>query len=155
MRALLATLVLALSSTANAGESPARGRYSPAERTLTAKEIERYAAPYLPAIKACYLEHARGLRSATGELSLRLVVYRDGGVVELSVEAPGVTGKRLRGLERCVRTQVAGWHFPPRSELTTAILPYYFLKLDLPGTGPQPSCWSPRGCPEPRPLKAR
>jgi hypothetical protein len=26
-------------------------------------------------------------------------------------------------------------------------LPYYFLHLDVPGAGPQPSCWNPRGCP--------
>jgi hypothetical protein len=148
MRTLLVTLLLANASIALA-EEPASSRVKNLqtdERWLTAAEIERYAAPYLPEIKQCYLAHARPARTATGNLALRLVVFRNGTVIESTVDAPGVTGKRLRELDHCVRAKVATWHFPMRKYSTTAILPYYFLKLDLPGTGPQPSCWNPRGC---------
>ncbi|HEY5949603.1 MAG TPA: hypothetical protein VIV40_29110 [Kofleriaceae bacterium] len=105
-------------------------------------------------IKACYFEHGRTSRTATGELALKLVVHRGGHIHDVSVDAPGVTGKQLRKLEACIRLQVIGWQFPVRRDFTTAILPYYFLYLDVPGAGPQYSCWNPRGCPA-KPAKRR
>jgi hypothetical protein len=152
MRGVLATIILASATVASAGETP-RNPLG-VERSLTAPEVARYAAPYLPAIKQCYLEHAKPAKSATGELALHLTVHRDGEILDVTVDAPGVTGKRLRDLNRCLRTQVATWHFPVRRSPTTAIIPYYFLKLDLPGAGPQLSCWNPRGCPD-KPVRSR
>jgi hypothetical protein len=154
MRALpvVAALVFA-TSTALAGQGPPadrdRGRTTDDvdERGLTAEQVERYAASYFPMIKACYLEHGRKAKRATGELALRLVVHRAGHIHDVEVDAPGVTGMHKRKLETCIRLQVVGWRFPVRRDFTTAILPYYFLYLDVPAAGPQYSCWNPRGCP--------
>ena len=120
------------------------------EHTLTADQIEKYATPYYPMIKSCYFEHGLAAKTATGELALKLVVHRDGYIHEVTIDAPGVRGKQLRKLEACIKEQVADWHFPVRRDFTTAILPYYFLYLDIPGAGPQYSCWNPRGCPPKR-----
>jgi hypothetical protein len=147
MRGLTSIILLTTATAAWAGEPTMNRRLLDVDReSLTAAEVERYAAPYRRAIKGCYLEHGQPAKTATGELALRLNVHRDGDVLDVAIDAPGVTGKRLRGLARCVRAQVATWHFPVRRNPTSVILPYYFLELALPGTGPQPSCWNRRGC---------
>lgn len=147
MRALREILILTAATVAWTHDASAdRTRSLGVERSLTAADIEYYAAPYLPAIKACYVEHGRPAPGSTGELALNLAIHRDGGITGVTIEAPGVRGRWLRELTRCVRTQVATWHFPVRRDPTTAILPYYFLHLNIRGAGPQPSCWNPRGC---------
>jgi hypothetical protein len=149
MRALLTTtILLAAAATAHAGESSPRltaDRKEP--RTLSADELGTYAATYYPAVRACYITNGRPPRGATGELSVQLVVHRDGYVRDVAVTAPGVRGRLLRKLQDCIRSEALSWHFPVRRAFTTAILPYYFLALDVPGAGPQYSCWNPRGCP--------
>lgn len=158
---LLLTLVFA-SSTAWAGEPglhpdvPPGVRHAPRgdESTLTlgVEQLQRYSAVYQPQVRACYTQHARGPR-ATGELSLEMIIHRDGTVWRLAVVAPGVTGVAYRRLDACIREQVATWHFPVRRGFTDAILPYLFLRANVPA-GPIPSCWNPKGCkPEPAPQK--
>lgn len=150
MRALLAALIMFAATSSFAGGGPperGRTRDDVDERSLTADQVQRYAASYYPMIKACYFEHGRKSRDATGELALKLIVHRGGHIHDVAIEAPGVTGKHMRKLEACIRLHVLGWHFPVRRDFTTAILPYYFLYLDVPGAGPQYSCWNPRGCP--------
>ena len=156
MRALPTAVTLLVSATAFADDAtePGRTRDDVDQSSLTADQIQHYAASYYPMIRACYFEHGRVARGATGELALRLVVHRGGHIHDVAVDAPGVTGKQLRKLEACIRLQVLGWHFPVRRDFTTAILPYYFLYLDIPGAGPQYSCWNPRGCPA-KPSKRR
>jgi hypothetical protein len=134
MRALL--LVCLIASTASAGN----------DRSLSAELVQHYASPYLPAIKACYLKHGR-MKGATGDLRITMVVNRAGAIHELAIQAPGVTGLHLRRLTACIRTEVDSWQFPPRPDFTTAVLPFYFLALDLSTAGPQYSCWNPQGCP--------
>jgi len=151
MRALpiIATLLATTTAAAQPMRDDQRGRTrdNPDERGLTAEQIQRYARPYYPGIRACYFEFGRRSRTATGELKLQIVVHRSGFIHEFSLDAPGVRGVHFRKLEDCVRLQVIGWHFPVRRDFTTAILPYYFMQLNLPGAGPQYSCWNPRGCP--------
>lgn len=133
MRALLVLCLLA--SSAWAGN----------DRSLSAETVQRYAAPYLPAIRACYLQHGR-MRGATGELRVTVVLNRAGEIHELAVEAPGVTGKHLRNLDACIRGEAEDWHFPVNRVFTTAVLPFMFLALDVPNGGPQRSCWRSQGC---------
>jgi hypothetical protein len=116
-------------------------------RGLSAEQVQRYAAVYYPAIRACYLELGKPSPGATGELAITIVIHRAGHVHDFALDAPGVRGKHLRKLEGCVRMQVIGWHFPVRRDFTTAVLPYRFMHLTPPGAGPQYSCWNPRGCP--------
>jgi hypothetical protein len=152
MRTSLATvLILAATTTAIAdprsGPDRGRTRDDVDERGLTADQIQRYAQVYYPGIRACYAAHGRKARTATGELAIKLIVHRNGNVFDVAIDAPGVRGVYLRRLSDCLRLQVTGWHFPVRRDFTTAILPYYFMQLNLPGTGPQYSCWNPKGCP--------
>ncbi len=155
MREVIAASIVLFATTAWAGQTQqpsyrGRGTEKLDQRTLSAADLERYAAPYLPAVKQCYVEHASRSPSATGQLALELIVHRDGGVVEVEIDAPGVTGQRLRKLSRCIRTHAATWQFPVRRDFTTAVLPYYFLRVAVPGAGPQRSCWTKRGCPSAR-----
>jgi hypothetical protein len=116
-RAIIVTL-LALASTARAGS----------DRTLSAEEIHRVAAPRLAVIKACYVTHRT--RTASGKLAVTLVVHRTGAIHEVAIDAPGVTGVSRRKLDGCIRAEVASWQFPRRPEFTTAVLPFQFLALD-------------------------
>lgn len=145
---LLVLILLAMVTPAWAGEPPPSRRHLDDDYGLTKEQIERYAAPYFPEIRACYATHGRSSRAATGELSVRIVVHRNGSVHEVSIVAPNVVGSNLRELARCVRKTVETWHFPVRRYFTTAVLPYYFLHLALPSAGPYRSCWNPRGCPD-------
>ena len=149
MRVGIRSLCLALGLVLVTGVVSAQPRRidDPDARGLTSEQIQKYAAVYYPEVRACYLQFGKPAPGSTGELALKLVVHRNGYVHEFSLDAPGVRGKHLRKLEGCVRMQVIGWHFPVRRDFTTAILPYYFLYLDVPGAGPQYSCWDPRGCP--------
>ena len=143
MRALaLACVVL----TSAAWSTESRRQQVTEERSLTREEIEHRAAAYLPAIRACYVTKTAGARAATGMLTLRMRVLRNGAVTELAVEAPGVTGARLRALVDCITDEVEGWQFPIRHDDTLAVLPYHFHRVYAPGAGPQYSCWNPRGC---------
>jgi len=114
----IAVVVLALASTAMASN----------DRTLSAEEIQRVAAPRLAVIKACYLTHRT--KASTGKLAVTLVVHRAGTIHEISVDAPGVSGANRRKLDACIRAEVETWQFPKRPEFTTAVLPFQFLALD-------------------------
>lgn len=151
MRTLALVLIsLVMSVPAWAGGTESSRRTDVDERGLTKEQIERYAATYFPDVRACYIAHGRSSRNSTGVLTLRIVVHRSGGIHEFAIDAPGVIGANLRELTRCVRKTVETWRFPVRRDFTTAVLPYYFLHLDLPWAGPQLSCWNPRGCPDKR-----
>jgi hypothetical protein len=150
MRAMLTLSVLLMTAAWTHdpyAPSSGRTRDDVGTRTLSSEQIAHYAGAYLPAIRTCYVDHALGARRATGELSLELVVDRSGRVSQLTTKAPGVTGRRLRALDACIRDQVATWRFPVRRGSTTAVLPYYFLHVRAPNSGPYPSCWNPKGCP--------
>jgi hypothetical protein len=79
-------------------------------------------------------------------MTLTLVIGRAGYVQHVAIAAPGVTGATHHRLLSCVRREARAWHFPVRAGVTTAVLPYAFLRLDVPRAGPMPSCYSARGC---------
>lgn len=106
------------------------------DQTMSAEEVTRYALPYLPRVARCYRTHALPARRATGELSLYLVIARDGRVVHTEITAPGVPLFRALRLERCLRTEIRTWHFPPRTGFTNAVVPYFFLHTRAPASGP-------------------
>jgi hypothetical protein len=157
MRALLPIAFLAAATTTALAQPSDRGRTrdDPDRSTLTAAQIERYARAYYPQIRACYFTHGKPVRTATGELAIKIVVHRSGYIHDVSIDAPGVRGRHFRKLDACIRLETLGWHFPVRRDFTTAILPYYFMDLRLPGTGPQYSCWNKRGCPKQGPKGRR
>jgi hypothetical protein len=119
-------------------------------RTLTSRELDTYFEPYVPAVRACYLKHARGPR-ATGVLRLELIIHRDGSVFRIGLVAPGLSRADLRSLDRCVRQHASDWHFPVRGGFTTAAIPFFFQRTTASNAGPFPGCASARGCPSRRP----
>lgn len=119
--------------------------------TLTAAEVQRYFAPYLPEIRGCYLASARA-KSATGELRLELIVHPNGSVYRFGFVAPGVRPPHLGKLDSCLRALASSWHLVERKGFTTAVVPFFFQRTSAPGAGPIESCWDARGCP---PGKAR
>lgn len=116
------------------------------DRTLSAREVQTYFEPYVPAVRACYLEHAKGKR-VTGALRLELIIHHHGQVFRFGFAAPGVEKPQLAKLDTCLRALASTWRFPVRKGFTTAVLPFVFLKTTAPGAGPIESCWDPRGCP--------
>jgi hypothetical protein len=47
---------------------------------LTAKEVAKYFAPYVPDVRGCYMSFAKS-REATGELRLELVIHHSHALV--------------------------------------------------------------------------
>jgi hypothetical protein len=130
----------AMTAVATAGGEQA----SPPEdgRTLTGAEIDRYLAPYRAEIRHCYLGSATG-----GSLDLQMIIHRDGSVYQLKVITPGIAPRAARRIDRCIQKLAREWHFPVRRGFTHATVPFRFVRTIAPGAGPQPSCWSKRGCP--------
>ena len=155
-RLISASLVLATTGAALAQPGGA-SREQPAEldhKLLTAAEVQKYFAPYAPAVRSCYLTHAKN-REATGTLRLELIIHRDGSVFRFGFAAPGVRKPWLPRLERCLRELANTWHFPERYGFTSAMLPFIYVKSNAPNTGPFESCWSPSGCPSKPPKGKR
>ncbi len=123
------------------------------KRSLTAKEVARYFEPYAPAVKSCYVAHARNPQ-ATGLLRLELVIHHHGSIFRFGFTAPGVDKRNLAKLDACLRPLAATWRFPVRDGFTSAVLPFIYLKTNTPGAGPIESCWDPKGCPSPGPTPA-
>jgi len=146
-RALATALtVLALAAAA----PPAHAGSDDPEIMLSAAEVQKYFAPYVPAVRGCYVANARS-KSADGNLRLELIIHPDGSIFRFGFAAPGVTAPWLGKLEACLRALVPGWHFPVRKRFTTAVLPFLFQTTRAPGAGPIESCWDPRGCPPGKP----
>ena len=120
-----------------AGELPTRTQspaLSPLDKTLSATEVMRYFdADYLPQVRDCYLQHAARQRTATGRLTLELVIRPVGTILMITVTAPGVKGTKL---ERCVRESSEEWHFPDRAGFTAVQIPITLVKTRAPGAGP-------------------
>jgi hypothetical protein len=147
----IAILVAGLVVAAGAGH--AADGDDPDQPTLSAKDLAKYFAPYVPAVKQCYADNGHGPR-ADGSLRLELVIHRDGSVFRFGFVAAGVRGAWLRRLDKCLRKLSESWHFPVRAGFTTAVLPFQFQRITAPGAGPIVHCPDPRGCP-PKPEPGR
>jgi len=112
---------------------------------LAASEIAAAVRPYGPDIERCYLDRLDDVRLA-GRLDLTFVIGRDGYVVSLDASAPGLPARTVKRVSACIREAVDAIHFPARRTDTTAIVPYLFQHTSAPGSGPQLSCWNPKGC---------
>ncbi|MGE0403617.1 MAG: hypothetical protein AB7T06_43325 [Kofleriaceae bacterium] len=118
----------------------------PDDRTLSAREVQTYVAPYVPAVRACFLANAKG-KHVTGALRLELIIHHHGRLYRFGFAAPGVEKPWLARLDKCLRDLAQTWTFPERKGFTTAVLPFLFQKTSAPNAGPIESCWDPRGCP--------
>jgi hypothetical protein len=149
-RRLMTTAVIA----AIVASTAAYARFDDPSATLTAAEVQRYFAPYLPEIRDCYLANARG-KDVTGALRLELIIHPNGSMYRFGFAAPGVRPPWSGKLDSCLRALAASWHLPERKGFTTAVVPFYFQRTSAPGAGPIESCWDARGCPPGKPRSAR
>jgi hypothetical protein len=101
--------------------------------------------PYAGEIQRCYLDTAGDVRGA-GHLDLTFVIARDGYVLSLKAATPKLSAKATKAIETCVQSAVEGVKFPTRKNDTTAVVPYFFQRTAAPSSGPQLSCWNPKGC---------
>jgi len=120
----------------------------PDQPTLTATDLQKYFAPYIPEVKQCYADSTRAT-GADGRLRLELIIHRDGTVFRFDFVAPGVTGARLNKLDGCLRSLSEKWHFPVRRGFTTAVMPFLFQRV-TPADQPKSTCRDHRDCVETR-----
>jgi hypothetical protein len=114
---IIAALLATLGGSARADDISAQN--------LTARELHVYLTPYVSAIRDCY---AANSASGDGTLRLNLVIQRDGFVERFTFEAPGVARQALRALDACLRPLSETWHFPVRRSVTSAVVPYAFVR---------------------------
>jgi hypothetical protein len=114
-------------------------------RYLTTGDVTDVVASRASDIERCYIT-ALGASRSGGRLDLMFIIARDGHIVSLDSAAPGLPTVASHRLHKCLRTAVEPLQFPARRNDTTAIVPYYFQRTDAPNSGPQLSCWNPKGC---------
>jgi hypothetical protein len=103
---------------------------------LTARDVRKVMDRHAGEVKACYLRHGITQKSSTGQVTVGVVVDRSGDPRDVSVDAPGVKGKRLT---RCIATAVGGWTFPSIDSATEVQLPFLFHHARAGTAGPRPS----------------
>jgi hypothetical protein len=145
---LVATAGVASAGVAEPGAVPpdprSTERARTVERTLSLSEIDAQVKPVSDEISRCFLGATGGERG--GQLLVQLAIHRRGTLDAVTVSAPGVPAKLVHKIEACVRGVVEALEFPARRAPTTAVLPYQFQRTVARGAGPQPSCFSSRGC---------
>ena len=123
------------------------GKDKPDKRILTAVELEKGIAPWVPKINGCYKKHGVAVKKASGHLRLELLIDKQGRVRLLEILAPGIRGKRLKKLSACVGKLRQKIQFNPKPGFTRAVIPFFFLKTNVKGAGPLHTCWRRKGCP--------
>lgn len=153
MRSILLTTVFLLvtgaSSRALAGETRHRATQSPSseverELILPASDISAAVEPWVPEVRACWLQHASRRARVDGHLRIEVIIDPTGMVWRHGIV---VAGPRSRLLEKCLGSVVQEWRFPMRRGYTEAAIPFVFRAGAGRGAGPYPSCFSARGCP--------
>jgi len=115
------------------------------QKALSAEDVQATLKPVTVEIERCYMERTPDVRGA-GRMELVLTVSRHGVLEHLDVKTPGLATKLAKDIDGCVRTTVATVAFPARKMFTTATVPYFFQRTAAPNSGPQLSCWDPKGC---------
>lgn len=117
----------------------------PLPRTLEVSEVAATMKPYGEDINRCYLDAAADVKGA-GKLEITLSIHRTGKLDAIDVATPGLPKKVAGRVATCVKSVVEKTAFPARRSPTTAIVPFFYQHTAAPGSGPQLSCWNPRGC---------
>jgi TonB family protein len=90
---------------------------------LSADQVRQVIRANGHEVRACYERHAMKQKSATGKVTLDLVVRPEGTVEEVSVDAAGVRGSQFR---RCVEQKARSWRFPEATGSTEVQYPFLF-----------------------------
>ncbi len=116
-----------------------------AAKALSSDDVQATLKPLADEIEHCYMDRTTEVRGA-GHMELVLTVSRHGVVEHLDVKTPGLGTKVAKDVDGCIRSTVAPVAFPVRKTFTTATVPYFFQRTAAPNSGPQLSCWDPKGC---------
>ncbi|MCW5803678.1 MAG: hypothetical protein KIT31_14945 [Deltaproteobacteria bacterium] len=146
---LLLTLALAVTGVAHADTPKAltvsAGGKPDTAHHLSKVEIDARVSSVSPELRRCYLASATDVKGA-GHLEVKLTVQRSGALRAVEVATPGVPVQLARAIDGCVRAAVAGLQFPAKKATNTIVVPFFFQHTAAPNSGPQESCWDPRGC---------
>ena len=93
-------------------------------KTLSAEEVERYVAPYFPAIRTCYLTHAKPARNATA--TWRALSTYSTGPCRVYCKATDCVDAPFTRTES--RTVVKGTNVPPYRYALFVLLRAYTYK---------------------------
>lgn len=96
-------------------------------------------------IAQCYLDTVGAQRGA-GRLEIKLSIHRTGLIDSIDVTTPSISLAKSQKVANCVKAAVKGLAFPVRRAETVAIVPYFYQRTAAPASGPQYSCWNPKGC---------
>jgi hypothetical protein len=145
----LAYLVLVLPAIAGADSKPhALPELAKAKtdgKTLAASEVSDRMKVWNYDIANCYLKTAADKKGA-GHLEIKLTIHRTGVVDAVDVSTPGLSQRASKAVASCIKPLVADTAFPSRKAGTVAIVPYFYQNTSAPNSGPQYSCWDPKGC---------
>lgn len=114
-------------------------------KSLDASEVAAQMRYYTTDINGCYLASARQVKGA-GKLEIKLEIHRTGNIDSIDVKTPGLPPAVSKKIASCVTAIITDTAFPERKAPTTAIVPFFYQHTAAPGSGPQLSCWNPRGC---------
>jgi hypothetical protein len=117
----------------------------PQSKSLEASEVADQMRFYTTDINKCYLDAAGQVRGA-GKLEIKLAIHRTGKLDGIDVATPGLPARAAKKISECVKAIVTDTAFPERRAPTTAIVPFFYQHTKAPNSGPQLSCWNPRGC---------
>jgi hypothetical protein len=146
---LVTVAVLAAAGTAQADTPKAltatAGNKADTVHHLSKAEIDARVNPLSGDLKRCYMAAASHVKGA-GHLDVKLTVKRDGSLLAVDVATPGLPAQLARTIDGCVRSTVAHVTFPAKKATNTIVVPFFFQHTAAPNSGPQYSCWDPRGC---------
>lgn len=101
---------------------------------LSAADVRKVMNRHGDEVKECYLRHGIKQRTATGKVTVSVVVEKSGDTRDVAVDAPGVKGKQL---SRCITTAASAWSFPQIDSVTEVELPFLFQHTHARGAGPR------------------
>jgi hypothetical protein len=112
------------------------GALAGANEPLSEEDINKVVTAHSDEVLFCYRKHALKQKTATGRVTVGLVVERSGEVraESITVEADGVRGKQF---QRCVVDHVSAWRFPESNAPTEVAYPFLFQHTRAPGAGPR------------------
>ena len=145
----LAYLVLVLPAIAGADSKPhalpSLAKPKTDGKTLDASEVSERMKVWNDDIGHCYLA-AAGDKKGAGHLEIKLAIHRTGVVDAVDVATPGLSKTASQRVASCIKPLVVDTTFPARHSATIAVVPYFYQRTAAPNSGPQYSCWDPKGC---------
>jgi len=117
MRLLPALLLMATGSACGAEVRPAASTRSAigADAGLSREVVDEVVRAHVPAVRACYEQHARAEGRPMGVVRVGWRVEPSGAVASVEIVA---TTLHSTAIEGCITSEIARWQFPASSRST-------------------------------------